>query len=271
MKFLSPNLKIVLTIHNVYPHDSTNEKRQKYNIRFKRISKYIDGYVVHTENTKKEVIKEFDIEDNLIYVIHHGIFEPKDFYPSVNTIKGGRIRFIIYGNLTNYKGVDIFVEAIKLLPDRYRKKMHAIVAGRISDAKLLNWLEDNCDNLNIDIYPHFIPEKELYSYIDSSNVIVLPYRQISQSGVLLLALSFKRSIITSDLPTFKETLKGFTDDMFFESENAQSLANLMIRYIDGDLEVSAQLNTIEMLNSMYSWSKAAEDTLSVYNRLTEGL
>ena len=170
----------------------------------------------------------------------------------------------MYGNLTDYKGVDLFVEAIKDLPEHYRKRVRGIIAGEMQNKKLCYRLQEESRDLNIEWYPYFLPDKELYEKIDNSNVIVLPYKQISQSGVLLLALYFRRFIITSDLPTFKETLKGFSDDMFFESENTNGLAQLMMRFVDDDFDKEKQMQAIENLNRDYSWNTAAKKMIKIY-------
>lgn len=65
---------------------------------------------------------------------------------------------------------------------------------------------------NFQWMPYFVAEQKLDYEINESDVIILPYRSISQSGVLLLSLYFKKPIITSDLPSFKETLKGYRDE-----------------------------------------------------------
>lgn len=269
MRMISKRTKMVLTIHNVFPHALTEEKKKTYIERFSSINKLMEAFVVHTEETKAEVEREFNISGDRVYVIHHGIFKPENFKPRKNDIDSNEVRFILYGNLSDYKGVDIFVEAIKEIPESYRKRIHGVIAGEMQNKALCKKLQQDSQDLNIEWFPYFLPERELYEKIDNSNVIVLPYRQISQSGVLLLALSFNRYIITSDLPTFKETLHGFTDDMFFESENPHNLAKLMMKYVDGDVDTEKQTKVIEGLNSMFSWELAADKTVNLYRKIIQ--
>lgn len=264
MKIMSKHTQTVLTIHNVYPHTFTDEKKSRYVKRFKLIDPLINTYIVHTEETKAEMIRVFNVDERKIKVVYHGIFTPQAFTPTTNVINEQNVTFIMYGNLSDYKGVDVFVEAIKELPERYQKKIHGVIAGEMQNKELCKKLQSESKDLNIDWYPYFLPNKELYERIDSANVIVLPYRSISQSGVLLLALYFRRYIITSDLTAFKETLQGFSDDMFFESESPMSLSQLMMRYIDGEIDLEKQMSAIEKLNDLYSWASTAEKTINIY-------
>ena len=71
---------------------------------------------------------------------------------------------------------------------------------------------------------YFLSNDELYEEINNSDVLVLPYREISQSGVLLLSIYFEKNIICSDLPSFVETIHGDQDnsldhDFFFKNHD----------------------------------------------------
>ena len=113
----------------------------------------------------------------------------------------------------------------------------------------------------------FLPDNKLYQYINDSDIIVLPYRRISQSGVLLLALNTRRIIITSDLPTFKETLKGFPEDAFFKSEDPKDMARVIADYCNGNINTQSIMEAIENLNVLYSWSESAKKTIKLYKAL----
>lgn len=261
-----PHTKLVLTIHNIYPHAFDGDKKDKYNSRFQKAASFYDEFIVHTEKTKKDIVQEFKLKNENISVVHHGIFKPKNYIPRENKVNDNELKFIMYGNLSDYKGVDVFVAAIKSMPESYKKKVKAVIAGEMQNKELCRKLQEDSKGLNIVWYPYFLPEMELYKRIDDSNVIVLPYKHISQSGVLLLALSFGRYVITSDLPTFKETLHGFSDDMFFETENPGCLAQLMMRYVDREIDTRKQMCVIDNLVQQYSWENAAKMTINVYNK-----
>ena len=102
--------------------------------------------------------------------------------------------------------------------------------------------------------------------IESSDFIALPYREISQSGVLLLALYFRKPLLISNLPSFSETLKGFTSDMFFETGDSKSMSELIIRMLSGEVDTQKELKVIESLNEEYSWENSARKTLDVYRK-----
>ena len=262
----SGNKKLILTIHNVYPHGRNSEAyKTKYALRFRRAAMCFDKFIVHTNHTKKQVIREFDISEEKIFVVHHGIFEHKAFPPEIEKGSTKKYSIIMYGNQDIYKGTDIFVDALSLLPKDLKPSVKATILGRMDD-EMYNYVTQKEKDLDIEIIPRFVSEEELYSNIAKANLIVLPYRDISQSGVLLLALSFHKCILTSDLPSFKETLEGFQDDMFFETGNAQSMAYVLEKYIRGEIEINMQLKAIDSLNKKYSWESAGQLTYNIYQK-----
>lgn len=256
LRVLAPKTKFLLTIHNVYPHDCSEEKRQNYRARFSRVEQYFDWFIVHLETTKEEFCSSFGISAERVSVIHHGVLTPKGHAP-IHRQRGQVLRLIMYGNQSTYKGTDVFVNALTLLPQEYKNKVHALIVGK-TYSDYLNKLKEQKENADIEFIPEYVSDEDLHKYIADSDIIVLPYRKISQSGVLLLALSTKRLIITSDIPSFKETLVGMGEDTFFENGNATSLSRLIVKYANGLVDEKKQLNIIENLEAKYSWTNIAE-------------
>ena len=76
MKKICANTKIVLTVHNIYPHNISVEKRINYKHRFTKVGKLLDYIIVHTFNSSLELNQEFDIDPDKINIINHGVFIP---------------------------------------------------------------------------------------------------------------------------------------------------------------------------------------------------
>lgn len=261
IKIASSRAKIVLTIHNVYPHDISQHEKVKYRTRFLKMDRDIDNYIVHTISTRNEVVKEYNVLLDKLEVIPHGIFKPNYAINSCPSKRGNSI--VMFGYNDQYKGADILIEALKYLPENISAALNVTIAGRTSD-DYLEQLQSKASGLNVTFIPSFIPDQELYKIIDESDYLALPYRRISQSGVLLLSLYFKKPLLISNLPSFVETLVGFTPDMFFESENPHSLAQLITRFVEGKIDVSKEIETIERLNHIYSWDNVAQKTITLY-------
>ena len=269
LRRLLPKTRVVHTIHNVFPHGiSQVAKREKYKKRMMKINKGIDHYIVHTESTAKEIERLFSIKRNRVTVVPHGIFKPNYQLCQVESKDDDKKTIIFYGINRRNKGADILIDAVRQLPEEFRKQVRVLIAGRTSD-EYLHELQTNVGDAEVKFRPTFIPDNELYEMIESSDFIALPYREISQSGVLLLALYFRKPLLICNLPSFRETLKGFSTDMFFETGDAKSMSNLIIRMLSGEIDTQKELKVIKALNEEYAWENSAKKTLSVYNIITQ--
>lgn len=256
IRIISPKTKIILTIHNLYPHNSSETKKKTYKQRFGKVQRYIDNFILHLEVSRKEFCKDFSIDDVRTCVIPHGIFVPKGITIEPHK-RGEKLNLIMYGNQSYYKGTDILVDALNLLPKDCQDKVHTVIVGKIAP-DYYEPLKKKTEYLDVEWIPEFVPDDVLYNKIAESDVIVIPYREISQSGVLLLALSFKRPIIASDLPSFKETLTGVGEDIFFESENARSLAGVIEKCICNTNRNSFSLDVMMSVCEKYSWTSISK-------------
>lgn len=263
---LSPQSKVFLTVHNVYPHRLQDNQKANYRKRFDMLKKYIAGYLVHLESSKHEFAKEFGINENMITVAYHGIYNHNKTAISKRLIDDGFIHVIMYGIQSRYKGADILMKALGLLPIQYQEIIRCSIIGR-TDPLLFEECHEDAERLNVDWENQFVSDDYLFDAIEKSDLILLPYRAISQSGVLLLALSYKKPILTSNLPSFKETLDGYPDSYFFESNNPQSLANKLVEFVDGKIDKVRMCKVIERLNDKYSWDETAKRTLEAYGVL----
>lgn len=263
-KIKKSGAKIILTVHNLYPHNCKENAKLKYKNRFIEISKYVDQYIVHTEVSKKDLCNLFNIDHEKVNVVYHGIFEPQSDIKESHTSK--KLTFTMFGTQSMYKGTDLFVDACSKLNDSEREKININIVGP-TQSDFYQSYSEKAKKIGIYWNPSRVSDIELYEIINKSHVIFLPYRAISQSGVLLQALYFKKSIVTSDLPSFKETLSGYDDDWFFKSEDSNSLSALMRRYINNEIDIERQKKIIERLNVKYSWDESSKKTVCIYLKL----
>lgn len=268
MKCFSSRTRIYFTVHNIFPHNMSDEGMIRYHSRFLQLDKIIDGYIVHLYSSKNELISGFSIEEKKIHVAYHGIYIAENYIPHKYSNKDGIKKIIMFGYQNHYKGTDVLLEALKLLPINYLKKIQVQIVGK-TDPTLYKRYENDRDKLNVSWINRFVSDNELYEFIGNSDLILLPYRKISQSGVLLLALSYKKPILTSNLPSFKETLEGYPEDYFFDVDSPNNLEKLLEKYINGMIDEQKMIDLIEELNIKYSWDESAKSTYIAY--LSTGL
>lgn len=254
--------RLIYTHHSLYPHNMEEVDKETYRKRFLKAFSFIDTVIVHTKYDEMSLNNEFGIPLTKIKVISQGMFEPRGYVsPQINR-NDGETRFLMFGIQSEYKGTDIFIDAISCIPEEERKKMCFRIVGK-SSPSLYDAYINKAISLGVEWNPNAVSEEELYSEINSADVIVFPYREISLSGALLLAVFFNKRIIPSDIFSFRETLVGFLSDWFFETENPQSLAKMMMKHLNSAY-YQQELETIESLKHHFSWETAAASTIELY-------
>ena len=271
MRRLNPRTKLVLTIHNVYPHNMGEARKERYRLRFRKASALIDAFIVHTRISKADVVREFGLSPSRVHVCCHGVFEPKGITFNAEHRKDGKLHVLQFGGQSYYKGTDLLVDAVCGLDEERKKRIETHIVGGISQ-NFLDELKAKDKDEVIIWKAYFLSEEELHQEINAADLIVLPYRAISQSGVLLLSIFFEKLIICSDLPSFRETMQGewgdsLDRDLFFRTEDVGDLRNLLVRYVDGEVSEMLLRERILHLKHLYSWERAARATWDLYRSM----
>lgn len=185
LKIFSSKTKIIFTAHNILPHDTGIKYEKIYN----QIYRNIDRIIVHSITTKNELIQNFNISEQKVDIIPHGILSLKETV-QYNKIKqpNSKMTFSFIGVISAYKGLDILIDAwcsdVEILNN---PNIELIIAGAGSIPELSKIPNDK--NIRVENYYH--TEDELERIYLRTDVAILPYKKISQSGVLMTCMHKK--------------------------------------------------------------------------------
>jgi glycosyltransferase involved in cell wall biosynthesis len=199
----------ILTIHNILPHDKHNQLNA---ILYGWVFKAANQLIVHSKPMINQLNKDYSIDFNKIYFIEHGIDKialsneasreaGRDFYG----IKDKYPLILIFGNLLYYKGTDIMINAFNFLAEESNARL--LIVGRCRNNNLKQELKKMVNvskyKERIIWYDGFLPENKVISTFHAADVLVMPYRNIYQSGVLFMALATGLRSVVSDVGTLK--------------------------------------------------------------------
>jgi len=229
--------KIVYTVHNLKFHDKQDNAAEK---NLTLIYKLADTIVVMGENDKIELKKTLHVEN--IKEVPHFHFER--YYENKITkkearkklkIKDDRYVFLFFGAIRGYKGVDGLIETFK------KTKIDALllIAGCGSQepeyAKQLVALA--VGDKRIRIQDKRIADDEIQTYMNAADLVVFPFRQISNSSALILAKSFYKPTICMDRGNIKDHTSPDTDILVKdEHELERALVEAVHRDFPADKE-----------------------------------
>lgn len=131
----------------------------------------------------------------------------------VHELKGIENYLLFFGNIQVYKGVDLLVKAYTNSSEYGKSKL--VIAGQGD----VSYIHDK----NIICINRFINDEELKDLFIKAKYVIYPYRTATLSGVLSLAYYFKKVVLLSDIPFFREY--ATQDCIFFKPESIDDLAN----------------------------------------------
>jgi glycosyltransferase involved in cell wall biosynthesis len=256
--------KVIQTLHEVTSHSSETPFAQKLdlNILAKRSTPLIfpskisqERFIDFKTKTVYARHKEQDMK-----VIRFGLFETfRCFSEQKNTFNGsGKIKILSFGRINPSKGIDILIDSVKILQDRY--PIHLTVAGNGKPYFQFDGL------LSYDFINRFLSNFEIVKLIEECDMVVLPYLSASQSGLPMTVFVFNKPIIASNVAGFKEIIEDLKTGIIVKELDPVSFANAIEALIQ-DKHLKAQM--VENIKNKYnkgefSWASIAEETIDFY-------
>jgi beta-1,4-mannosyltransferase len=259
-------VKIVWTVHNLKNHEN---KFVKTEIFFSRIiARFADRIIAHCNNSKNEIVNKFQIDEQKIHVIEHGnyISVYKDKYTrnqsrEILDIPKTQFVFLFLGLIRPYKGIIELIESYKRIN---ASSMTLVIAGRIEDKELAKILIDKASGSpDILLKLQYIDDDEIGIYMKSADVLVLPYRDIINSGSAILGMSFGKAIISPRLGCMPEVLHSF-GGVLYDPESKSGLVEAMQAAIASKNKIAEMGKANLQLAKNWNWQKVAAHTANIY-------
>lgn len=271
---------IVLTAHNVNAarRDSKDTLLNRLTLRVQyRLANHV---FVHTEKMKHELIEDFGVPETRVNVIPFGInnFAPNTcLTPSEAKqrlgLREGERAILFFGRINPYKGLEYLIAAFRQILAR-RDDYRLIIAGRLESQdceKYLNTIREpireDVQSQRVLLRSEFIPEDETEVYFKAADVLVLPYKQVYQSGVLFLGHSFGLPVLAADVGSLKDEIVEGKTGFVFRPEDPIDLATAIERYFASNLFANLNSRRQEIRNyatERHSWDRVGQVTMSVY-------
>src|SRR5882724_3159660 len=277
--------KVVLTAHNVNARrrDSNDSALNRLTLRVQY--RLADHIFVHTDAMKKELLEDFGVREATISVIPFGI---NNAGPNTElTAEQARRRLgieadartiLFFGHIGPYKGLEFLVAAFQRVAAT-RPDCRLIIAGKLGRG-CEDYLEgirrsilDDVSRDRITQRIEFIPDEETELYFKAADVLVLPYTQISQSGVLVLGYSFGVPVLAADVGSFGDDVVEGLTGFLFKPGDSVDLAAAIDRYFRSDLFralPSRRREIIDYARERYSWETVSRMSCAVYEQLARG-
>lgn len=180
---------------------------------------------------------------------------------------------LFFGFIRKYKGLDILLDAIKILKNGNEKLNSSNNSPLGTGAKLLiagEFYEDRkvydeqIERLGINdmliLKTEFIADSEVKYYLSAADVVVQPYRSATQSGVTPLAYHFEKPMIVTNVGGLPSLVPDDKVGLIAEPTAESIAAKISAYFQKGEAHFLPHL--IEE-KKKYSWSKIAATIFEV--------
>jgi glycosyltransferase involved in cell wall biosynthesis len=159
---------------------------------------------------------------------------------------------LFFGQIKASKGPDLLLEAFGNIT---HTDLRLIIAGQSRDYPIKEMLNQQPYSVKSRIthLDRFITDEERDMLFKACDLVVLPYRRIYNSGVLMMALSYARTVLASDLEANREILLSNFPECLFESGNSAALTHAIIAFYKRNSEVKPTQYSLDYLEHHFSW------------------
>jgi D-inositol-3-phosphate glycosyltransferase len=237
---------------------------------------------VHTKKMKDELCQDFGVTEKAVTVIRHPInnaFPDTELTPVEAKRKLGlrddEKAILFFGRIRPYKGIEHLLAAFRLLTAN-RSNYRLIIAGepKKGSEEYRNEIEQTAGTEfvpgQIILKIQFIPDEEMELYLKAADVLVLPYKEIFQSGVLFLAYSFGLPVVATDVGSFREEIVEGSTGFLCQPGDPAELARAIETYFASDLYKNLRVRRQELKDyaeANHSWNAVADLTRKAYSEM----
>jgi glycosyltransferase involved in cell wall biosynthesis len=267
--------KVIFTIHNVFPRhgELTNFHKKIY----KYMYSLCDHLIIHTESGKNQVVNLFKINKEKIIVIPHGnynLFVPEKIITNADAKKElgfekNTKTILFFGAIRSNKGLNKLLEALPIVVNSYNNVKCMIVGEPFDD--YINY-KNQIDEYNLNNYIFeelgYIENTKVPLFFGAADIVVLPYLEVTGSGVLQIAYAFGKPVIASNLEGFVEVIEENKNGFLVDAEKTSDLADRIISLFDNEKLLKSMGNHSKYLGkTKYSWESIARKTSHLYSNL----
>jgi len=223
----------------------------------------ISKIIVHTMRDRDVLIKK-GTDPRKITVIPHGCYT---IFRSYNTQKGENSNTILFfGNIIASKGIDTLIDAIPIVVKEIPEIKLIIAGNGIIPER--SWKIIEKYKLNFEVHNYFIPNEGVGEFFSRANLVVLPYRgQGGYSGVLTIAWSFGKPVVTTNVGEFPVLVRDADCGLVVPPDDPKALAEAIIKLLrDDELRERMGRNALKMAEKL-SWDNIAKMHMKVYEEV----
>jgi glycosyltransferase involved in cell wall biosynthesis len=182
------------------------------------------------------------------------------------------VSILLFGRIKPYKGADVLLRAAAAMDRQTLSKARIHIVGEpfMDLAPLHQLVEQGGISQHVVIEPRFVADHEVGELLGSADIVVLPYREIDASGVLMTAISAGVPIVATRVGLFAELLEDGKHGHLIDVDDHIALARALEELVEQpELRARVSRDVRGLCDSLPSWASIAQQTAGLYGELVK--
>tara|TARA_A100001011_G_scaffold398351_1_gene502451 strand:+ start:178 stop:1335 length:1158 start_codon:yes stop_codon:yes gene_type:complete len=260
---------VIMVCDNIYPH----EWFPLSSFMINGLVSHVDAFIIQSSAVEKELL---GLLDKPIYnKVFHPIYNdyPKSIDAQVAKKKIGILEgfkvVLFFGIIRNYKGLDLLIKSMEKVFLKDNNIMLVIAGECYSDKdKYVALIQKSNYKNRILWIEEFIKEEEVSVYFSAADVVVLPYRSASQSGVIPLSYNYNKPVIVPDLDGLVEVVEDNKTGLIYSLNDVDDLTLKILDFFKNYNAKFYKQNIIQYKKN-FSWENFSNSIQNLYNLIVE--
>ena len=259
--------KTVLLVHDPFLH--SGEKFFIDNIFRRLYFSLIKTKILLNKNQKAEFIKYFKQDESHVFTSFLSIYNYLTYFSKKSEKNSASFNVLFFGRISPYKGLKYLFDAFsEILQLKEFNNITLTVAGS--------------GNFDFDIKPYtafpqikiineFVQPDLLAELVQNSSVVVCPYTDATQSGVVMSAYAFKKPVIATRVGGLPEMVDDGSTGLLIAPKDSRAIKEAVLKLYDHPeiLQKMEENIEAEYYRGDKSWDHAAAQFMKVFNLIKQ--
>jgi starch synthase len=261
--FRALKIPVILTVHDVECHVGERSLIAEISTWFS--TKLSNAIFIHDEKSKTKLISR-GVPEAKLHTIPHGDYSFFTNYKT-NVEESENNTVLFFGRILKYKGLEYLIKAepniSKTIPG-----FKIIIAGEGDFSEYENMIV-NRDRY--EIINEYIPDTLVPDLFTRATVVILPYIEASQTGIVPIAYAFKKPVIATDVGALSEVVENGVTGLIVSPGDVDALSKSVIYLLENALlpKRMGMAGYNKMCREM-SWDSISKRLLMTYTKAIEG-
>jgi glycosyltransferase involved in cell wall biosynthesis len=249
----------VVTIHDVTHHPGDRVSQRTPQRALDSAWRRADHVIVHADSVKQAVIERLHRDATQVHVVPHVAV---GLLPERSSAAGDGRTVLFFGRIWPYKGLDHLIRAQPMIT-RCFPDARIVIAGR--GENLSRYRGMMSDPSRFVVINEFVSVERRNQLFAEASVVVLPYVEASQSGVVPIAYAFEKPVVVTEVGGLPEVVADGRTGLVVPPGDEQALADAVCRLL-GDAALARAMGAAgrRKLELESSPAAVAEQTMRVY-------